>query len=87
MKEQLEQIVALQKQKGMLEQRLRMLSSGQMVEELNQWDDPDLTEQSKILGDLREKLAAYKLIGLVMLLSLIPFHQSYRVGTNKFESA
>ncbi|KAK3786069.1 hypothetical protein RRG08_058131 [Elysia crispata] len=62
-KEQLEQIVALQKQKGMLEQRLRMLSSGQMVEELNQWDDPDLTEQSKILGDLREKLAAYKLIG------------------------
>ncbi|RUS78364.1 hypothetical protein EGW08_013884 [Elysia chlorotica] len=62
-REQLDEIVALQKQKAGLEQRLGTLTSGQTVDELNCWDDPDLSEQSKILRDLREKLAAYRLIG------------------------
>lgn len=62
-KEQLEQILALQKQKDMLDQRLSNLTSGQTVEELNQWDNRELTERSQVLRELKEKLAAYRLIG------------------------
>ncbi|GFO33892.1 hypothetical protein PoB_006039700 [Plakobranchus ocellatus] len=65
-KDQLEHIVALKKEKAMLEERLAALSLEQNEEEeedLDQWGDAELTERFKTLQELKEKLSAYTLIG------------------------
>ncbi|GFS06123.1 hypothetical protein ElyMa_004699000 [Elysia marginata] len=62
-KEQLETIVALQEERDVLQEKLDSLTSGQTMEELDRYDDPELTERTRVLRELREKLAAYRLIG------------------------